>query len=109
MTLCDASILIALINRSDINHGRCIDVLSSLSAPLITTWSCFTEAMYLIGRYGGWPAQKDLWSYVIDQVLEIDYHDEKELSRMYLLMEQYRDVPMDLEDASLVVTAKKRN
>lgn len=56
MSLCDASALIALINQGDINHNRCVDALSNFPAPLVTTWSCFTEAMYLLGRYGGWLA-----------------------------------------------------
>jgi hypothetical protein len=50
----------ALINEGDDNHERCVEILPSLSAPLVTTWACFTEAMYLLGRYGGWLAQQEL-------------------------------------------------
>jgi len=109
VTLCDASALIALINQSDTNHNRCVDVLSKLPAPLVTTWSCFTEAMYLLGRYGGWLAQQELWSYVTDQILLIHLNSEEEQTRMQVLMEQYRDTPMDLADASLVATAETLN
>ena len=109
MTLCDASALIALINRDDDNHDRCVNALSALSAPLVTTWSCFTEAMYLLGRYGGWPAQMELWSYVVDQILVFHFSDKPEQMRMQVLMEQYRDIPMDLADASLVATAESLN
>lgn len=63
MTLCDASPLIALINQSDQNHARCVAALPALSSPLLTTWACFTEAMYLLGRYGGWLAQSELWGH----------------------------------------------
>jgi uncharacterized protein len=109
MTLCDASALIALINQGDANHDRCVDALSKLSAPLVTTWSCFTEAMYLLGRYGGWLAQQELWSYVADQILVLHLNGEEEQTKMQLLMEQYRDTPMDLADASLVATAETLN
>lgn len=109
MTLCDASPLIALINQSDINHTRCVSALSSLSAPLVTTWSCFTEAMYLLGRYGGWPAQQVLWGYVADQILVLHFNGDDEQVRMNVLMEQYRDLPMDLADASLVAAAETLN
>lgn len=109
MTLCDASPLIALINQSDINHARCINALPGLSAPLITTWSCFTEAMYLLGRYGGWSAQRELWGYVADQILALHFSNEDEQARMQVLMEQYRDLPMDLADASLVAAAETLN
>ena len=109
MTLCDASPLIALINQSDINHTRCVNALSSLPAPLVTTWPCFTEAMYLLGRYGGWLAQQELWSYLVDQIIFIHFNDEQEQLKMQVLMEQYRDLPMDLADASLVAAAEALN
>jgi len=79
MTLCDASPLIALINEADKNHQRCVDILSSLSAPLVTTCACFTEAMYLLRRYGGWFAQQELWGYVVDEILVIHHHNSDEL------------------------------
>ncbi|WP_373530264.1 type II toxin-antitoxin system VapC family toxin [Nostoc sp.] len=109
VTLCDASALIALINQSDANHQRCVDILPQLLAPLLTTWSCFTEAMYLLGRYGGWSAQQELWGYVADQILLLHQNNVEEQERMRSLMEQYRDIPMDLADASLVATAETLN
>jgi predicted nucleic acid-binding protein len=90
--LCDASALIALINQDDDNHNRCVNALSALPAPLVTTWPCFTEAMYLLGRYGGWPAQMELWGYVVDQILVFHVSDNPEQIRMQALMEQYRDI-----------------
>ncbi len=109
MTLCDASPLIALINQSDANHQRCVDILPQLLAALLTTWSCFTEAMYLLGRYGGWSAQQELWGYVADQILLLHHNNVEEQERMRSLMEQYRDIAMDLADASLVATAETLN
>jgi uncharacterized protein len=50
MTLCDASVLIALINSRDRNHNRCVSVLPQLGAPLITTWPCYAETMHLLGQ-----------------------------------------------------------
>ena len=109
MILCDASALVALISQDDNNHDRCVAILPNLEAPLVTTWSCFTEAMYLLGRYGGWPAQQELWEYVADQLLVFHLPDEAEQRRMQELMAQYRDIPMDLADASLVATAETLN
>ena len=111
MTLCDASALVALINRRDNNHNRCVDALPKLTAPLITTWSCFTEAMHLLDRYGGWAAQQELWGYLADQLQLLIMHvsSESEQERMQVLMEQYRDIPMDLGDASLVAMAETLN
>ena len=109
MTLCDASALVALINAGDRNHARCLAALSTLNAPLLTTWSCFTETMHLLGRYGGHPAQDELWGYVAEGLLMIPMPEEGEWERMRALMQQYRDTPMDLADASLVAAAETRN
>ena len=106
MTLTDASPLVALINAKDKNHAICLAALPTLSAPLLTTWPAFTEAMYLLFSYGGYPAQKALWSYVQDRVLTFHTLGPVEHARMAELMEQYRDRPMDLADASLVATAE---
>lgn len=109
MTICDASTLIALINQRDTNHKRCVSVLAELLAPLITTWSCFTEAMHLRGRYGGWSAQHELWGYITDQILVLHLPSKEEQVKIQVLMEQYRNVPMDLADASLVTLAETLN
>ena len=51
MTLTDTGPLVALVNRNDPNHAACVTATRRLpSGPLITTWPCFTEAMYLVPR-----------------------------------------------------------
>jgi predicted nucleic acid-binding protein len=106
MTLSDASVLVALINAGDRNHSRCVAASPGLSSPLITTWPCFTEAMHLLGRYGGFPAQEELWHYVEVGLLTFHAAGDDDAARMHELMRQYRDTPMDLADASLVVAAE---
>lgn len=106
MTLCDTGPLIALLNAGDTHHGRCTAALPRLSSPLLTTWPCFTEAMYLLAQYGGFPAQEELWGYVEDGLLELHTSSREERVRMHVLMRQYRDTPMDLADASLVAVAE---
>jgi uncharacterized protein len=108
VTLCDAGPLFALVDprQADL-HRRCKAVLPQLSAPLITTWPSFTEAMYLAHRSGGWPMQNLLWKYVRETVLVFHELEPEETSRMAVLMEQYQDTPMDLADASLVAAAER--
>lgn len=47
MTLIDAGPLFALLDRREALHTVCVATLPQISTPLITTWPCFTEAMYL--------------------------------------------------------------
>jgi uncharacterized protein len=107
MTLVDAGPLIALIDRGQGDlHRRCVEVQRNLVGPLITSWACFTEAMHLLGRLGGWTAQAALWRFLEENALVIYAPNLQETSRIRTLMEQYRDVPMDLADATLVALAE---
>lgn len=107
--LCDTGPLVAILDRSDVYHTRCMFVLSTLHEPLITTWACFTEAMYLVGKYLHIGAQDALWQYLEEGILCIHFSAEAEQRRMRVLMQKYRDTPMDLADASLVVAAETLN
>lgn len=107
MTLTDAGALVALIDKNQPQSGQCRATFATLSLPLVTTWPAFTEAMYLLYQLGGWPLQRNLWQYIEDGVLQIHFSEETEQPRMRQLMDQYSDTPMDLADASLVVTAER--
>jgi predicted nucleic acid-binding protein len=107
VTLTDAGPLIALINRNDPNHVRCTDALLQLpSGPMLSTWPAFTEAMHLLLRAGGYPAQQELWRMIRDARVVLRDLTETEISRSDELMNKYQDLPMDLADASLVATAE---
>jgi len=62
--------------------------------------------MYLVHQIGGWSLQRNLWEYIEEGFLQIHPTHEAEQKRMKQLMEQYRDTPMDLADASLVTAAE---
>ena len=108
MILTDTGPLVALVNRNDPNHGLCLHAAQNLPrGPLLVTWPCFTEAMYLLHRAGGYPAQAALW--LLQEAGRLTLHDagESELKRMAELMAKYHDLPMDLADASVVAAAER--
>ena len=107
MILCDAGVLLCLVDRTQPLHQPYRKALISLQKPLITTWSCFTEAMYLSYRQGGWSMQKQLWQMLANDLLIVYEIDPRDYERLSALMEQYQDRPMDLADATLVLTAEK--
>ena len=59
----------ALIDVAQPQNVRCREIFMLLRLPLITTWPAYAEAMYLLGRIGGWPLQRSLWHYVEDGTL----------------------------------------
>jgi uncharacterized protein len=108
VTLTDAGPLVALLDADEPDHERCREALDQLRLPLLTTWPAFTEAMYLIGRAGGWTGQKALWQLVLRDDLMIARPSKRATERAALLMEKYADRPMDLADATIVALAEER-
>jgi predicted nucleic acid-binding protein len=104
--LVDAGPLIALIDRGEQDHARCVEALEELTTPMVTTWPAFTEAMYLTGSAGGWKAQEALWKLLERGDLQLVPLDEPLQKRTRALMGKYQDTPMDMADASLVAAAE---
>lgn len=109
MTLTDAGPLIALIDAGEPDHDRCRAALEKLQLPLLTTWPAFTEAIYLLGRAAGWPAQEALWRMVERDALVLAPPDADLAARCAELMRRYNDHPMDLADATLVALAESQD
>jgi uncharacterized protein len=106
VTLVDAGPMIALLNRTDFGHSACSKALTVARRPLMTTWACLTEALYLVGKEGGYEVQDDLLGMFDDGLFELHVGSQFERARIRVLMAQYRDTPMDFADASLVAAAE---
>ena len=105
----DAGPLVALIDYGQGEvHRTCVAALKALSGPLVTTWPCFTEAMYFLGDLKGWNGQQTLWQFLERGALRLHISTDAETKRMRALMEKYGDTPMDLADASLVAIAESQ-
>jgi predicted nucleic acid-binding protein len=107
MILCDAGPLFALVDKREIKHQLCRKAVKQLSKPLVTTWSCFSEAMHLAGRRGGWVMQNQLGKFLLESVLTIYEIRREDYNRLFQLIEKYQDCPMDLADATLVLAAER--
>ncbi|MEM6436252.1 MAG: nucleic acid-binding protein [Cyanobacteria bacterium P01_D01_bin.115] len=107
MILCDAGVLLCLVDRTQSQHQAYRNAVVQLASSLITTWPCLTEAMYLALHRGGWNMQKQLGQLLLDGLLLVHEIQEENYGRLFELMEQYQDRPMDLADASLVLVAER--
>ena len=63
--------------------------------------------MYLVFQAGGYPAQAALWRWRVAGRLSLHDLTGTEIDRMTALMDKYRDIPMDLADASLVAAGER--
>lgn len=102
MILCDTGVIVAAVNPNDPHRNVCMQILATVREPLITTWPCLTEAMYLVGTAGQEKLRRQLeqGAYVLpDPTLA-------HVLRACALMRKYADIPMDFAGASLVVSAE---
>jgi uncharacterized protein len=105
VVLADASALVAVLDERDRHHHRCAEVLASLhDTDLLTTCAGFTEAMYLLGSRHGWAGRQALWELVERGVLRVA-PEPRDWTRTAQLMAKYRDTPMALADAQLMLLA----
>jgi uncharacterized protein len=103
LILIDKGPIVALFDKDDRYHVLCVEILKEIREPLITTWPVLTECFYLLNF--SWEVQESLWLFIQRGGVEI-YPIEKELLiRCRELMKQYRDLPMDLANATLVALA----
>ena len=102
--LVDAGPFVALIDRQDAHHARCVEALREIRDPLVTVWPALVEAMYLLDT---WPEQATLWSMIQAGPISIAPLGDDDVPRLRELMAKYRDLPMDLADAALVHVAER--
>jgi predicted nucleic acid-binding protein len=104
MILVDAGPLVALFDPKDGQHDRCARLLKGLHEPLWTSVPVLTEVFHMLGPDSmGSDGVRD---FVQRGGLSVWFLDDISLTRAFELMEQYRDHPMDLADASLVAAAE---
>jgi predicted nucleic acid-binding protein len=107
--LVDAGPLVSFCDPKQASYESCQAILRAESLPLVTTWACFVEAMYIIGRVGGFRLQEHLWYLVQEGAIQMHEHEEQELDTMATMMGRYQNVPMDVADASLISAAITKN
>lgn len=104
MILVDTGPLVALFDPKDWRHERCVKALKRIQEPLSTTIPVLTEAFHMLGPES--VGSDRLREFVEKGGLSIWFFDRPALTRAFELMEVYADHPMDLADASLVVSAE---
>lgn len=107
MILVDTGFWLALANRSDAAHERARLALARHRGPFITTWPVMTETCHLLASRLGCDAELAFVRSAVAGAFEIFRLDLDHLPRVEVLMVKYRNLPMDLADASLVIAAEE--
>lgn len=107
MILIDTGPIVALFDKNDNYHDKCLSLLKTIKEPLITTMPVLAEAFYLLGF--SWQVQDALWELVNQGGIQIYDLKGEQFKRCRELMKKYKDLPMDLADATIVSAAETVN
>jgi predicted nucleic acid-binding protein len=105
--LLDAGPLIALFDNSDNHHEKALNFFESYSGKLFTTWPVITETMHFLNFNPN--VQSDFLLWLQRDPMYIPEHSKSNLEKMRKLILKYKNVPMDLADASLVLLSEENN
>lgn len=104
--LADTGALLALLDRSDRWHTRCVEVFAQLPLPLATTAAVLAELFHLLDK----PQEIDTaWGLLRSGAIIVLPIGEDDLPDLEALMRRYRDRPMDFADATLVHLARRES
>lgn len=106
MIIIDTGFLIALADRRDRHHVKALRWKDSAAEGWTTTWPVMTEAYYMISEHLSREAGLDLVKECEDGSITIWDIPPSQLSNMRKLLNKYKQLPMDLADASLVLLAE---
>lgn len=107
MIIADTGFWLALANTRDAHHRQATRVCEGLNEPLITTWPVLTETCHSLLSRLGVPALEQFMKAATGGAFQLFSLRDEKLSRAAELMHKYRDLPMDLADASLVILAEE--
>ena len=102
-TLIDAGPLVALFDRDDVDHERCVAVSRHLHGEVVTVWPVITEASHLLADVPR--AQDALLAKVETGDLVLADLTAADVPILRALIRKYQDQPMDLADAAVVRVA----
>ena len=97
--LLDTGALVALLDRSEKNHQRCLEFFQGFHGQFLSTEPVLTEAADLCGP--SVEAQIRCIEFYIRGGALLVPQSNRSLARTVTLMKKYHDVPMDLTDATL--------
>jgi uncharacterized protein len=105
--LLDTGAILAILNRQDRWHVRCIQALSQLRTPLLTSEAVLTEVLYMVSAYSD--NVEAAWSFIRSGALTLGTITDADFAALDQLMHRYRDRPMDFADATLVHLAQRES
>jgi predicted nucleic acid-binding protein len=105
--LADTGAILAILDRDDRWHRKCVDALKRIPLPLLTSEAVLTELFHLTDDK---PHEVEpAWRFVRSGHLILSPITDADLPFLHALMSRYADRPMDFADATLVHLAQRES
>ena len=101
--LVDTGVIVALLDRSERHHARCVTVMEGLERPLVTCEAAIAESCYLLRGLPG--AADTVLENVERGVFQIPFQLSRVAAAVRSILRKYRDLAPDFADACLVQLA----
>jgi predicted nucleic acid-binding protein len=101
--LVDTGAILAILDRSDRWHLRCVGALPCLRLPMVTSAAVLAELFHLLNPREQFTA----WGLLRSGLVTVAPIDDRDLPDLEALMDRYQDRPMDFADATLVHLARR--
>ena len=105
--LADTGAILAILDRDDGWHRRCVDALKRIPLPFLTSEAVLTELFHLTGDSSN--EVERAWKFVRSGYLTLAPITDADLPSLHALMSRYADRPMDFADATLVHLAQRES
>jgi predicted nucleic acid-binding protein len=105
--LVDTGVIVALLDRSERYHARCVKSMEGLNRPLVTCEAVIAESCYLLRRLPG--AAETVLENVERGVFQIPFQLSRAATPVRNILRKYRDLAADFADACLIHLADDLN
>ena len=99
-TLVDASFFVALFNKREAAHRRCVEAYQALDSQFVTCEACIAESLHILGHARA--AQDAIFTSIEQGALDVPFHLGSEIREVAELTRKYADTPIDFADACLI-------
>ncbi len=103
--LLDTGVIVALLDRSERFHRRCVDAIATLEAPLITCEAVIAESCYLLRKFKGAP--EAVMANVSAGIFQVPFNLTSGAQAVQRLLRRYHDLKIDLADACLIALGEE--
>ena len=98
--LLDTSVLVAVLDRAQDSHQRCVETLELVASPLVTCEAVITETCYLLRNVRG--AVDAVMQNIAAGMFHMPFRLSDSTRDVRRLLRKYSDLPAGLADAGLI-------